>query len=162
MTSRALRREASALKTLLDLRTKSMDELFAEKLACVTREFELVESRRVEQKLDVKAALDAALQAAKEAVTEQTIASEKAITKSETSTDKRIDQLGEKFDTAFLGQRRDIDGIRERLLTIESLKQGGQEQVDKQSQSMGFVVGGFGLLMTLLSIGALLVSTLVP
>ena len=128
------------MKALLEMQMQSMDDLMDEKFQAVGKEFDLIESRRVEQKQDTKAALDAALAAAKEAVTEQTAASEKAINKSEAATDKRIDQLGERFDTAFDGQRRDIDEVKQRLTAIESIKVGGTQTTTGIYAFVGVVV----------------------
>lgn len=127
LTSEQLHREIAALKSLLDERLKGMDVLVDEKFASIEKQFTLIERQRVEQKIDGERAIAAALQAAKEAVQEQTTASEKAINKSESATIKSIDALGEKFDTAFEGQRRDIDAMGQRVTSLEASKVGGKE-----------------------------------
>jgi hypothetical protein len=150
LTTQALMREVTGLKALLKMQMQSMDDLMDQKFMAVDKEFLLIESRRVEQKQDTKAALDAALAAAKEAVSEQTIASEKAINKSESATDKRIDQLGEKFDTAFDGQRRDIDDVKQRIAIVEAIKLGSTEAKQTISTNMGLLIAVVGLLLSIL------------
>lgn len=84
--------------------------------------FAIEERNRVEQKDATKQAVDAALIAQKEAVKEQTIASEKAIDKSETNTGKQIEEQGKTFSA-------DIDNLKERVGKIESVRTGGREAV---------------------------------
>jgi restriction endonuclease Mrr len=85
-------------------------------LAHLTDErFAAAERQRVEQKKDTKDAVDAALTAQKEAVREQTAASERAIAKSETATNKLLEQLSATFGTSNEALRRAIDEVKERL-----------------------------------------------
>lgn len=94
--------------------------------------FALEERNRVEQKNDTKQAVDAALIAQKEAVKEQTIASEKAIDKSEANTSKQIEEQGKTFGA-------DIDNLKERVGKIESVKVGGREQTANIYAFIGFL-----------------------
>jgi hypothetical protein len=140
LTTEALHREIAALRELVFERIARESEVNDEKFTSVEKTLALVETQRVEQKQDTKAAVDAALTAQKEAVKEQTTASERAIAKSETSTTKSIDQLGEKFDTAFEGQRRDVDDLKARVGKIESVKQGGRDASAALYGFAGFVL----------------------
>jgi len=108
----------SRLETLKEERTvllKGLTDLEQEKFNRVEQQFELVERQRVEQKKDTKDAVDAALTAQKEAVREQTAASEKAIVKSETATNKLLEQLADTFRTEASSLRRSIDEVKERI-----------------------------------------------
>lgn len=93
--------------------------LMEEKFKRVDQQFLLVENQRVEQKVDTKSAVDAALIAQKEAVREQTTASERAIAKSETATNKQLEQLAQTFATAAESLRRAIDDVKERVVDVD-------------------------------------------
>ena len=60
--------------------------------------------------------MDAALTAQKEAVKEQTIASERAIAKSEAATTKQLEQQQVTFATVSDALRRSIDEVKERAV----------------------------------------------
>lgn len=144
LTTEALHREVNALQVLLRIEMHALKEFFTEKL-------QTMEEYRIEQKNDTKAAVDAALQAAKEAVKEQTLSSDRAISKSEAGTSKQIDQQGLLINTATSGLNDKIDDIKQRITTIEGRSKGS-------SESWGYVIAGFGLLIAL---GALVVA-LIP
>lgn len=78
---------------------------------------------------NTKDAVDAALAAAKEAVKEQTTASGLSITKSETATTEQLKQLTATFTTAINAVTATINDLKEQVVRIESLKQGGKETV---------------------------------
>lgn len=118
LTTEALHREVSQLRELLETFVQGENKVTGERFASITTQLNLIERQRVEQKMDTKQAVDAALAAAKEAVKEQTTASERAIAKSETATTKSIDQLGDKFDTAVDGLRREIGDLKERISKV--------------------------------------------
>jgi uncharacterized integral membrane protein len=139
LTTEALQREIGALKDLMEQRIIGLRELVESQIAAtvsvregqldsILGRIDLVETQRVEQKADTKAAVDAALTAQKEAVKEQTTASERAIAKSEAATTKSIEQLASTFQTAFDGQRRDIDDLKERVGTYEARRGGAEGQ----------------------------------
>lgn len=127
LTTEQLHREVGALQTLLRSEMAALKEFFTEKL-------NTMEEYRVEQKQDTSAAVAAALLAAKEAVKEQTIASDKAISKSEMGTSKQIEAQSEK-----------IDDLKDRLTTLEGQKKGG-------SDTWGYVFGALGLLIALAAV----------
>jgi phage-related protein len=117
-------------KNVLDLveaAIKRQDDLRGELEKRMDREFSLVESRRVEQKTDTKVAVDAALNAAKEAVREQTTAADRSITKSETSASEQLRQQNTTFSTALEGIVRIQDDLKERIVKIESRKEGSSD-----------------------------------
>jgi uncharacterized LabA/DUF88 family protein len=138
LTTDAIRREITTVKDLLDQRIEDRDRevmgLVAERnsqlmalrelvLAKIEAEVTLTAERfatserlRLEQKADTKAAVDAALTAQKEAVKEQTIASERAIAKSEAATTKQLEQQQVTFQTVSDALRRSIDEVKERAV----------------------------------------------
>jgi cobalamin biosynthesis Mg chelatase CobN len=124
-----------------------------EKFIAMETQFQNIESRRVEQKQDTKEAVQAALSAAKEAVSEQTTASERAINKSEAATTKSIDQLGEKFDAAFDGVRRDIDDLKGRLTTVESSRQAATRAREGMSATAQLAIAAMVAVIAVLGFG---------
>jgi hypothetical protein len=114
--SRALREKIAALEKVMDAKFTSID-----------REFVLIESRRVEQKVDTKVAVDAALSAAEKAVKEQTVASEKTIIKSETSAAEQSKQQNATFTAALKGVTDILADLKERVGKIEARTVGGRE-----------------------------------
>ncbi len=135
-------------ETLID----GLREILDEKFSSIARQLDLVEQQRVEQKADTKAAVDAALTAQKEAVKEQTTASERAIAKSEASTTKQLEQLATTFQTAIKAIEDKANDLRDRLTTVESLKQGGHDTI--------LAVYAFaGFLLTILVIGGILAAS---
>lgn len=121
LTTENLRREILGLRELLEQKISAEHDLS-------TQQFALIERQRVEQKQDTKTAVDAALSAQKEAVHEQTLASDKAISKSEQGTTKQIDQLASNFDTAIKGQTTQIDDLKERMTRVEQSQSTRTEQ----------------------------------
>jgi hypothetical protein len=110
---RALNRERTeqfaTLKELMIGRIAALNTLTEERFASAERQ-------RVEQKIDTKSAVDAALIAQKEAVREQTTASERAIAKSETATNKQLEQQQLTVSTAVDSLRRSLDEVKERAV----------------------------------------------
>jgi phage-related protein len=113
---KALDRLMHAKFTVVDARLESID-----------REFAIVENRRVEQKIDTKVAVDAALSAAEKAVKEQTLASEKAILKSETSAAEQSKQQNATFSAALKGVTDLLADVKDRVVKVESRKEGGAD-----------------------------------
>jgi hypothetical protein len=111
--ARSLARERgeqfTALRELLLGRIEALNTLTEERFAAAERQ-------RVEQKVDTKSAVDAALIAQKEAVREQTTASERAIAKSETATNKQLEQQQLTVSTAVDSLRRSLDEVKERAV----------------------------------------------
>src|SRR5688572_24104498 len=85
LTTEALQREIKGLGDLLRSELRGERDAIRVMIENIHARFDIIEAQRVEQKADTQKAVDAALQAQKEAVREQTAASDKAITKSETS-----------------------------------------------------------------------------
>jgi hypothetical protein len=115
LTTEALHREIASLRELLEAGTGAEATLTGERFTRVYQRFDLVEAQRVEQKADTKSAVDAALVSQKEAVREQTIASDKAIAKSEAGTAKQIEQLHDSFTTAVDALRAAHEDLKDRV-----------------------------------------------
>jgi len=127
LTTQQLLREISSLRELMRTSLDGTREITQEKFRSVERYLEQAEGQRVEQKADTKAAVDAALSAAKEAVKEQTIASERAIAKSEAATSKQLEQQSATFSTAIGGVTVALGDVKDRVGKIEYVKQGAAE-----------------------------------
>jgi DNA repair exonuclease SbcCD ATPase subunit len=148
LTTEALNREIAGLERELNQRLTSVERELAtrleaasalgdEKFLRVEQQFELVERMRVEQKKDTKDAVDAALTAQKEAVKEQTAASSLATAKSETATNKQLEQLASTFTTAVDSLRRSNDEVKERIGEVDqSLRQSIVEGDRKTSSAI--------------------------
>jgi hypothetical protein len=165
LTTEALHRESTYLQESMNARFHenrehmntlftAANELLDEKLNTIDRQLALVEQQRVEQKADTKAAVDAALTAQKEAVKEQTTASERAIAKSEASTTKQLEQLSETFVTAIAGVTVALDDLKDRVRTVEALRQGQVDQrIDTRASAgtiIAYVAAGISALALLL------------
>ncbi len=112
----------------MEARLDAEKQIYSERFVSVERQLALVESQRVEQKADTKNAVDAALTAQKEAVREQTLASEKAIAKSDASTTKQLDQLAITFNTAINAVSESLSDVKGKVTVLESIKLGVQEK----------------------------------
>jgi hypothetical protein len=108
-----------SIRDVVDANQKGGLALTDEKFNRVAQQFELVESQRVEQKVDTKSAVDAALIAQKEAVREQTAAFALATAKSEGSFSKQLEQQADTFGTATEALRRSIDDVKERIAEVD-------------------------------------------
>jgi hypothetical protein len=163
LTTEQLLREVGQVRDLLKTEVEGIRRVFEEKFSAVDRQFVLIEQQRVEQKVDTKTAVDAALRAQQEAVKEQTTASERAIAKSEAATTKSIEQLGSTFTTAFDGQRRDIDDLKERVTEANATHVESDRGSDKASTATLAMIGiGATLFVTFIIIIANVLTTSGP
>jgi chromosome segregation ATPase len=103
-----------------------------------------VEQQRIEQKGDTKNAVDAALTAQKE-----------AIGKTETSTNKALEELGTRLDTAIENLRRAIDDTKERIQEVD------RRVVDVVSQKVGATTDRTGLYAAIGIIATLIVAAII-
>ena len=173
LTTAALHREVAILSETFDRRLEAMDRdaislnrerteqfsalkaLMGERIDGLTRlveeRFASAERQRLEQKNDTKAAVDAALTAQKEAVREQTIASDKAISKSELATGKQLEQQRESTTTEVAGLRRSIDDLKERIVEVATAANGVvQQRVGaKDDRTALYAAIGFGISVVL-------------
>jgi hypothetical protein len=160
LTTEQLLREVSALRDLVEAWIDNVEQVNAEKLRSVWGQFELVERQRLEQKADTKAAVDAALKAQQDAVREQTIASERAIAKSETATTRQLEQLGNTFDSNIRNLSEIAADNKDRIRTLEATKLGASESAASQRLNVGALVGVLGLLVLIISVAVtILIAT---
>lgn len=144
----------AAIERQDDLRaveSKALREYMDSKFAAIEREFALIESRRVEQKVDTKVAVDAALSAAEKAVKEQTVASEKSIIKSETSAAEQSKQQNATFTAALKGVTDVLSDVKERVGKIETLRQGGAERQDNTARNLSLGIAAAAVVYAILS-----------
>lgn len=141
-TLATLQREIENVSERLESRIRSEARLGNEKFDSVSREFELIERMRVEQKLDTKQAVDAALIAQKEAVKEQTLASEKSIAKSEAATAKQIDALSVSFNQAMDSLLKSQNDLKDRVVSMESGIAGRVSENRDHRASLNTVIAG--------------------
>lgn len=128
------------LEKVVDAKIEGRSALSNERYQSVLREFESIERRRIENKSDTKSALDAALAAAKEAVKEQALASDKAISKSESAV---TDQIKAVVAT--------VDDLKARTVVMETQKTTTVENRGESRSNIGMVVGIIGVAFGLLS-----------
>jgi hypothetical protein len=114
----------------VDEKIAALKGLQDEKFASINNRFQERDVRSEQQKKDNEVSVGAALQAAKEAVAEQNKSSSLAIAKSETATQKQIDQLGLLIQSVNEASNDKIADIKERLTRIEGKSEGaGVEKV---------------------------------
>jgi hypothetical protein len=104
-----------------------LQELHDEKFNSIQKQFTERDTRTEQTYKDSKVAVDAALQAAKETVGEQNRSAALSIAKSETSTNKQIDQLGVLITTTVQGLNDKIDDLKERLTRLEGHTAGSKD-----------------------------------
>lgn len=124
------------LETAIDHR----DALTKAELKTIDVRFDMMEEHRIEKQADVKAAVDAALISQKEAVKEQTIASEKAIAKSESATTESIKQLSTTFAVSIESANRAVNDVKDRVVRMEAQASGNPDReriVSMESQKAG-------------------------
>lgn len=119
LTTQALRREIELLREEIKLRWALGDKLLDEKMAHVSEKFEMLERYRQEAKDDSRKEVEAALTAQKESVREQTLASDRAINKSEDAINKQLGDLKTSFHQEITNLRRDLDETKKRITSVE-------------------------------------------
>jgi hypothetical protein len=174
LTTAQLHREIEALTTVFDTRLIGNDKAISilqqfansmptpalvqasvdalqlvvnERFNSIALQFQERDVRTDQTSRDSKVAVDAALQAAKEAVGEQNKSSALAIAKSESSTQKQIDQQGVLIATATAALNDKIVDMKGRLIRIEEGRAGvlehkvdDQHRGSNQMQGVGLMV----------------------
>lgn len=141
---RLLQAEVVALHDLLKAEGKSQGNVMHERFRKIEQQFEAVERHRVEQKADT---IDAALTAQKEAVT-----------KTEASTTKQLEQLSANFATAISAVDGGLGDIKERVSRIESAKLGGQELLQERRSNNSAMYALAGFILVVINIVGLVVA----
>jgi hypothetical protein len=147
-----------------------LNQLFAERLNTISERFAAVQTQfkerdtRVEQIAELgDQALKAALQAAKELVGKQNDYFVTSIAKSETATNKQIDQLQQLINTVAGASSSKVDDLKERILRLEGEGRGEKNAAITKVQStqssisvLGLVIfGGLTFLSLIVSLIAL-------
>jgi hypothetical protein len=151
LTTEALQREIKALGERVKAEADGLKEFVLAKMDghaqdnCVRfgdikERFVIIEAQRVEQKNDTQKAVDAALQAQKEAVREQTLASDKAINKSETGMIEQLKQQNATTAAHLTAISDKITDLTNRVGTIEAVKLGGQEMKAGARLDLGTII----------------------
>jgi hypothetical protein len=135
-----------------DKQIQHLKELHDEKFGSIQVQFAERDTRTEQTSRDNKVAVDAALQAAKEAVGEQNKSSGIAISKSEASTSKQIDQLVTMITTTTKGTDDKIDDIKDRLTRIEGKGEGADKAQTVQYTSSSYTVAVIGIVIAALGI----------
>lgn len=155
---RRLEAAIAAVRSLFETQDSAAAQLAVERVRSMEEHFRLVETQRVEQKVDTKSAVDAALIAQKEAYREQTTASERAVAKSDAATTKQIEQLTLTFRAGLDGLTTLLGDTKDRVGVIEATRQGGIEQHSQQQSGIGATVSVLGLVVAVVSVAALVIS----
>jgi hypothetical protein len=133
---------ADKVPSKMDVAIQQLRELQDEKFTSIAIQFRERDTRTEQTSRDSKVAVDAALQAAKEAVGEQNKSNALAISKSEATFTKQIDQLGILINTMTTGLNDKIDDIKTRLSLIEGQRKG-------TGDAWGYIVGIGGLIVAI-------------
>jgi hypothetical protein len=159
LTTEQLLREINNLASIMnskmeviETRQKGFEKVSDVQNSSIREQFAAIEAWRKEQKLDTKTAVDAALQAAEKAVREQTVASEKAITKSETSATEQSKQQYATFTASLKGVVDTVADLKDRVGTIEAIKIGGQEMKSTARLDLGMIVSLVSLTIVIISV----------
>lgn len=144
LVTEAIERAIIALMLALDARFNGERARVEERFARVDLQFRLIEEARQEQKVDTQTKTDAALSA-----------QEKAAAKSEAAMIRSVEQLGERLLTAINSQNTTTTDLKDRVVRIESNKQGGQEVKTGQYA----LLGALGLVvMVLIAVGTIVIA----
>ena len=150
---------------------QTLEKLHEEKFNSIATQFRERDTRTEQAAKDSKVAIDAALQAQKEAVGEQNKSNALAISKSEAAFTKQIDQttvivaaqgkaLDEKISSMGKSLDDKISDMKDRIGTIETSSLGRITNIEGTAkggqQVWGFVVGGIGMVATIVSLFFLL------
>jgi flagellar biosynthesis chaperone FliJ len=154
LTTQALLREIAGLREVLEIRIEALTRDAHDKFgACqatfkqVERQFQQVESQRVEQKADMKAAVDAALVSLKETTTK----SEDAIT-------RQLEQIVATFKAETSSLRRSIDDNKDRIVEVEQqVVRAGGEKIGAKEDRTG-LYAGLAAIAGIAAIAAVIIS----
>lgn len=125
----------------IDQRLDDNYRIADEKFNSVEKQFKERDTRVEQTARDTKLAVDAALQAA-----------EKAVSKSETSTVKQIDQQALTITNANRSLDDKINDLKDRITRIEGQALGALSQKGETKDNWGYIAGGVGLLITIITI----------
>jgi hypothetical protein len=146
-----IQNKADRVPSEVDVAVAHLESLHEEKFRSIATQFRERDTRAEQSSRDSKVAVDAALQAAKEAVNEQNKSNAVAISKSEASFIKQIDQMGTIINTMASSLNDKIDDLKARLTAIEGQKKGSQDV-------WGWIIGALGIGIAIAAVAATLVA----
>jgi hypothetical protein len=136
-----------ALKEVHETRFDALSATHTEKFSSIQTQFKERDTRAEQSGKDSKTAVDAALQAAKEAVGEQNKSNATSIAKSEATTSKQIEQLGNLITAMTKAAEDKIADVKERLTRIESIGIGLDKGERRRTDTSQFNVGLIGMVV---------------
>ncbi len=143
LTTEQLNRGLLALRELIEAQVNELRTMISghfrlddERLSKIGEQLATIERVRLEQKSDTKRELDAALTAQKEAAQ-----------KTEASLNKLFEQITTTYNTGISALTGRVDDVRDRVVAIESGKQGASDQrvESRQSSTLTTTVVGVGV-----------------
>ncbi len=143
---------------MIDEKLAQFKDLAMEKFHSIETQFKERDTRTEQSSKDSKVAVDAALQAAKEAVGEQNKSSALAIAKSETATNKQLDQIGTLINSTNKALDEKINDLKGRLDRGEGQKAQAVENKGQSNWLIGTVIAGVALIISLGALIALIVQ----
>jgi ABC-type Na+ efflux pump permease subunit len=154
-----LRERQEKVPSETDNAIQHLREWITEKFNGIAKEFELVESRRVEQKADTKANIDAALTAQKESVGEQNKSNAAASTKMEASFTKQIEQQAETIAANKKSSDEKNDDLKGRLGLIEGRMISGEKGEHRSEVNTQAWVAAAAVTLAVISLGYTMVHS---
>lgn len=146
-----------SVETGASLQLKAAIDKFTEMFASIQVQFRERDVRSESSKIASDIALAAALQAAKEAVGEQNKSSTAAISKSEASTIKQIEQMGTLIQQVGKALDEKFSDVKDRLTLIEGRTAGLGEARASHQVSAGFIVA---VISTIIAFVAVVIAIL--
>ena len=131
----------------VDEKIRALESVHNEKFSSIQNQFKERDVRADQTSKQDKVAIDAALQAQKESVGEQNKSSALAISKSEASTDKRIDQLGTLMLSADKSVNDKFSDMKDRISMIENRGTAVENRGTGIKEGWGYLVGLVGLMV---------------
>lgn len=145
LTIDALRREIAMLDSLHNAKLEAEEELTEERIGRLDEALKRFEAQRLEQKEDTRIAVNSALESQKEATA-----------KMESAMASQIASLKSNFDTSFRSMETTLADLKDRVTTMESIKQGATEHKTEARQvtsgQIAALGAGIALFMAILSL----------
>jgi hypothetical protein len=156
-------RQLDALRDLVMAEIRRVADVGQERFAAVAMQFSERDERTKQADIERQKSLDAALAAQKEAVREQNTANDRAIAKSDQTTQKQIDQqatlttnIGQSLDEKIRRVESRLDRIEAGALTageskVEYRAQAGEQRATagEQRLNLGAILGALAVMISL-------------
>jgi cation transport regulator ChaB len=138
--TKVLHETVTRVPTDIQLAVGHLQSVLDERFTSVSIQFQERDTRQERESRDNKVAVDAAFAAQKEAAAKQDEANSKAIDKSEAATAETINKLAELFKNGDDARAAQIADLKERIVGIESHKEGAQENRVDQRLDMNTLI----------------------